>query len=233
VNATTGVAAAIGAGTFAPGSGFTSSASFTTSSLPVGSDTITASYAGNMDFAGATLPTIVETITPSSIAGSFTLTVAPNPVSISAGSVAQLTVTVTPQNGFTQGVNLACANLPFGTSCSFADSTIASGGGATTLTVETTAPQGCGVSATSSSGGIGSAAPFALAGVVLLLVPGKRRWLRVGVVVAAIAAAMQISGCGNCIGSGTRPGTYTFEVIGTAAGSSTTQSQLVTMMATN
>ena len=44
----------------------------------------------------------------------FTVSVTPNPVSAGVGYPTVLTVTVTPQNGFAEGVNLACGNLPIG-----------------------------------------------------------------------------------------------------------------------
>jgi hypothetical protein len=58
----------------------------------------------------------------------------------------------------------------------------------------------------------------ALAGLLALFLPGRRRWLRVLAIVAVAAAAAQITGCGNCTDLGTRPGTYTFQVTGTFAG---------------
>ena len=237
VNTATGVATPIGTGTFTPGSGFTSTATFTTSALPIGSDSITASYAATTDFAAATFPTIIETIT-ASLAGSFTVTVTPNPVSAGVGLGTLLLVTVTPQNGFSQGVNLTCSNLPNEASCIFVNPAIAAGGGATTLIVETTAPHTCGTTAPYFYGGTGKgplAAPFALpalAGLMLLIVPGRRRWLRALVAMAVVAAITQISGCGTCTDLGTRPATYTFQVTGTAASSSTATTQTVTMNVT-
>jgi hypothetical protein len=237
VNTTTGISTPIGTGSFAPGSGFTSTATFTTSTLPVGNDSITASYAGNTDFAGATFPTIVETIT-ASLSGTFTVTVTPNPVSIGVGYGAILNVTVAPQNGFSQGVNLACSNLPNEATCTFLNPSIATGGGSTTLIVQTTSPHTCGTTTPYFYGGIGKgplAAPFALptlAALVLLIVPGRRRWLRALMAVVAVVAITQISGCSTCTDLGTRPATYTFQVTGTATSSSTTQAQAVTMTVT-
>jgi len=237
VNTATGVATPIGTGTFTPGSGFTGTATFTTSALPIGSDSITASYAATTDFAAATFPTIIETIT-ASLAGSFTVTVTPNPVSAGVGEGAVLLVTVTPQNGFSQGVNLTCSNLPNEASCIFVNPAIPAGGGATTLIVETTAPHTCGTTAPYFYGGTGNgplAAPFALpalAGLMLLIVPGRRRWLRALVAVVVVAAVTQISGCGTCTDLGTRPATYIFQVTGTAASSSTATTQTVTMNVT-
>jgi hypothetical protein len=63
-----------------------------------------------------------------------------------------------------------------------------------------------------------------LAGLVGGLVPGRRRrWLRGLIALAAVAVAMQLSGCGNCTDLGTRPGTYTVQVVGTATGSGTSE----------
>jgi len=237
VNPTTGIATPIGTGTFAPGTGLTSSATFTTSSLPVGNDSITASYAATTDFAGATFPTIIEVITPS-LNGTFSIAVTPNPVSVGVGYGAILSVTVAPQNGFSQGVNLTCTNLPTEASCTFLNPAIAAGGGATTLIVQTTSPHTCGTTTPYFYGGMGKgplAAPFvlpALAGLALLIVPGRRRWLRALLAVVAIAAVTQISGCSTCTDLGTRPATYTFQVTGTAASSPTTQAQTVTMTVT-
>ena len=237
LNPATGLATPIGTGTFVPGSGFTSTATFTTSSLPIGNDSITASYATTTDFAAATFPTIIETIT-ASLSGSFTVTVTPNPVSVGVGYGAILTVTVAPQNNFSQGVNLTCSNLPSEASCTFLNPTIAAGGGATTLIVQTTSPHTCGTTTPYFYGRVGKgplASPFALptlAGLALLIVPGRRRWLRALLAVVAVAAVTQISGCSTCTDLGTRPATYTFQVTGTASSSSTTQAQPVTMTVT-
>jgi hypothetical protein len=104
--------------------------------------------------------------------------------------------------------------------------------------VQTTSPHTCGTTTPYFYGSLGKgplAAPFALpamAGLVLLIVPGRRRWLRALLAVAAVASIAQISGCSTCTDLGTRPATYTFQVTGTATGSSTTQAQAVTMTVT-
>jgi hypothetical protein len=219
----------------ASASGTSSTATFATSSLPVGMDLITATYAPTLDFGGATA-TFTETITPS-LAGSFTLTVAPTPVSVGVGYSTLLTVTVTPQNGFTQAVNLACANLPVEASCFFDTQSLTNGGGVTSLIVATTAPHTCGATQPYFLGFNGSqAAPFALpalAGLFALFVPGRRRrWLRVLIAVAAVAGLAQVTGCGTCTDLGTKPATYTFQVTGTASGTGAVQSQPVTITVT-
>jgi hypothetical protein len=204
--------------------------------LPQGTDVVTATYAATPNFNGA-LATFTETIT-ASLAGSFSITVTPTPVTVGVGYSTLLVVTVTPQNGFAQGVNLTCANLPTEASCLFDNAAIAPGGGTTNLVVGTTAPHTCGTTQPyflGSNGGGPGIAPVALpalAGLALMFVPGKRRWLRSLIAMAVVAAATQMTGCGTCSDLGTRPATYTFQVVGTASSSSTTQAQSVTLTVT-
>ena len=221
----------LGTATLVPGAGLSSTATFTTSALPLGTDTITASYAGNMDFAAA-MATTTETITPSQ-AGSFALTVTPNPASVGVGLGSLLSVTVTPANGFSQAVNLACGALPTEMTCTFPEATVAAGAGPATLMVQTTAPHSCGTNTPYFEGENGGGAiPFVLAGLIALFVPRRRRWLRMLIALIAIAGAMQMTGCGNCTDLGTRPATYTIQVTGKAAGSGEVVSQAVTVNVT-
>jgi hypothetical protein len=67
-------------------------ATFTTGSLPAGSDSLTAAYSGNIDFAASTSAAVVETITGT--ATSTALSASPNPAV--AGQAVVLTATVTP-----------------------------------------------------------------------------------------------------------------------------------------
>ena len=226
----------IGTATLTPSAtGFTSTAIFTTSTLPVGTDPITASYAATLDFAAATSAVFNETITPL-LTGSFTLTVTPNPVTNGVGYATALTVTVTAKNGFVQTVNLACGNLPYEAACSFVAPSIAGGSGPTTLFVTSTAPHSCGTTQPyflgSNNGGPGMTplALPALAGLAVMFIPGKRRWLRALVATIVVAGATQITGCGNCTDLGTRPASYTFQVTGTAAaGPAEVEAQTITL----
>jgi hypothetical protein len=226
----------IGTATLTPSAiGFTSTAIFTTSTLPVGTDPITASYAATLDFAAATSAVFNETITPL-LTGSFTLSVTPNPVTNGVGYATALTVTVTAKSGFVQTVNLACGNLPYEATCSFVAPSIAGGSGSTTLFVTSTAPHSCGTTQPyflgSNNGGPGRmplALP-ALAGLAVMFIPGKRRWLRALVATIVVAGATQITGCGNCTDLGTRPASYTFQVTGTAAaGPAEVEAQTITL----
>jgi hypothetical protein len=226
-------ATTLGTATLVPSTtSFTSTATLTTSTLPVGTDLITATYAGTLDFAAAST-TFTETITPS-ISGTFTLTVTPTPVSVGVGYATLMTVKVTGQSGFAQAVNLTCSNLPLEATCFFDTPQIATGGGTTELVVQTTAPHSCGTTQPyflGSNGGPGIA-PFALAGLLVLVLPGRRRWLRALVALIVVAAATQITGCGNCTDLGTRPATYTFQVTASSTGTSEVESQPVTITVT-
>lgn len=239
--------AVIGTATLAAGSGtvgLAGTATIATSTLPVGQDTITAVYASTTNFTSATA-TWIETVTPAP-AGSFTVTVTPDPAAIGVGRSATLDVTVSPQNGFAQDVTLSCSNLPQEATCAFATPTIAGGSGTTAVIIQTTAPHTCGTSTPyflggNSSAGFGDwfsrhgspAALPAIAGIFAFLVPlRRRRCVKLLIALVAIASTMQITGCGNCTDLGTRPATYTIEVTGTAADSSTAVSQAVTLTVT-
>ena len=183
--------------------------------LPVGQDTVTAVYASTTDFTSASA-TWVETITPAP-AGSFALRVAPNPATVGVGLGAQLIVTVTPANGFAEDVKLSCANLPQEATCVFANSTIASGNGTTSLIVQTTARHKCGTTtpyflgdwggggSTFGRGNVGlNAGELRWQGCSALFLPQRRRrWLRLSDRAGRdCRKRLQMTGCGNCTGPG-------------------------------
>jgi len=217
----TTVIALLGTANLVPGPGLSSTATFTTSALPVGTDSIVAGYGPTTDF-GTAAANMNQVINPQA-SPSFSLAVTPTAVTSLVGEPGSLTVTVTALNGFTQTVNLSCSNLPYEASCIFLGPTI-TGSGSSTLIVSNTAPHTCGTTQpyfVGRSGTGGPLAPFAvpaLAGLLALFLPGRRRWLRALVVLAVAAAAVQMTGCGNCTDLGTRPGIYTFQVTATFAG---------------
>jgi hypothetical protein len=222
-------------------SGVTSSATCTTTSLPVGKDAITASYAATTNFAAANSAAYSETITPP-LTGNFNISVTPNPVSLGVGYGTLLTVTVAASSSFAQDVTLSCGNLPSEASCTFTPSLIHGGRGTTTVFLNTAAPHSCGTNTpyfVGRSGGGGGLMPIALpalAGLIAIFIPGRRRisgrrrWLRALVAMLLTAGVVQITGCSlTCTDLGTKPGTYTFQVTGTAAGSGEVESQDVTL----
>ena len=204
-------------------------ASFSTSSLSVGSHAITASYSGDANSVGSASSVLTETVNGTTTAGSTFSVSVTGAAKVGVGGVANLQVAVAPQTGYMQPVQLSCADLPSESACTFAAHTIPAGGGTTTLQLSTMAPRSCEVAA---SGSTTASLPFAgttVAALLVLFVPGKRRRAIKGllVVLIALGGMATLSGCGNCTDLGTKPGTYTIRVIGTS-GSGTTANVVTT-----
>ena len=114
-------------------------ATCTTSTLPVGTLTITATYQATLDFASSS-GTVVQVVNP----GSFTLSAAPPTQFISGPGSTVYLVTVSSVQSFAGPVTLACSGLPADATCTFATPTVTltgTGNGAsvtTTMTVTTT-----------------------------------------------------------------------------------------------
>lgn len=186
-----------------------------------GSHSVTASYAGNVDSAASVSAAVVETVNPAVIQAQSDVSVAvTGSTTVGVGRTASLTVTVVTKQGYAKPVELSCADLPTESACTFGVETIPAGGGSTTLEVSTIAPHDCGSSTPYfESSGMPFAGP-ALAGLAVLFIPRKRRRGLKGLLIALVAVCgiAALSGCGNCTDLGTRPGTYTFRVIGTPVG---------------
>jgi sugar lactone lactonase YvrE len=86
-----------------------------TTTLPAGTDTITAVYLGDGNFQTSTSNAVTVTVADDTL----TMTVNPNQLNIPGGKTAQVAVTLTPQNGFAGTVNLSCAGLIAGATCQF------------------------------------------------------------------------------------------------------------------
>ena len=191
-------------------------ASFSISSLSVGSHAITASYAGDANSVASVSTVLTETVNGTVTAGSgFSVSVT-GAAKVGIGGVANLQVAVAPQAGYMQPVQLSCADLPSEAACTFATHTIPAGGGTTTLQLSTMAPRSCEVANSESQTAGLPFAGAAVAALLVLLIPGKRRKAIKGLLVALITLCgmATLSGCGACTDLGTKPGTYTIRVIG-------------------
>ncbi|HMH12265.1 MAG TPA: Ig-like domain-containing protein [Edaphobacter sp.] len=195
----------------------TGSATFNTSTLDPGSYSLIASYAGDAMTKGSISSAMVEVVSPSQTASPASFTISAAPVVVKVGQMASIMVKVLPANGFNQQVQLGCTNLPSESSCTFGSAMIRAGGGSTALLLSTMAPHDCGAS-TSYYGSLPYSAP--MAALILLLLPGRRRPAikRLLMVLIAFCGLTTVTGCGNCTDLGTKPGTYTINVIGTAQG---------------
>jgi hypothetical protein len=106
----------VGTGTLSKVSG-AQVATFVTSALPAGTDTITALYEGDTANAGS-ISTILNQVVNEG--ASFTLTANPTTVSIAPGGAAGTsTITVVPSGGFTGSVSLAATGQPTGVTAGF------------------------------------------------------------------------------------------------------------------
>jgi hypothetical protein len=207
-------------------------ATLTTATLAAGVHPVSAVYSGSsagkvpMDSSVyVLLQTVLVSLPPEN---GYQLIVNPTAVSVGVGGSVTLSVAIAGVNPAGQPFLLGCGQLPSGTTCTFAQSTLPSNGGATTLTISTTAPHACGAStpyftARSSPSGNGKPLPWlALCGVVLFAVRRRRR-LR-GLALAGLlclglgVASAPLAGCGGCTDLGTQPLGYHILVKATAQG---------------
>jgi hypothetical protein len=203
-------------------------ATLTTANLAAGLHAITADYGGNPsgnEPTAASVSPVVNQLVLVSLPpeNGYLLIVTPTAVSVGVGSSVTLSVAVAGVNPAGQPFVLGCGQLPSGTSCTFAQSTLPSNGGATTLTIATTAPHACGASTpyfTARGTAPGKGLPWlALAGIVLLGVR-RRRGLALGLLVCLSlgVASAPLAGCGGCTDVGTQPLGYHMLVKATAQG---------------
>jgi len=190
------------------------------SGFAVGRHILTAVYSGDATHQGSTSAPVTVTVLPvAPTTNEFSISVTGSAKTIVGGTV-NLQVTVTPQTGYMQPVQLSCSDLPSEATCAFAASTIPESGGTTTLQVSMMAPRSCEVADSESrTAGL----PFAgttLTALLVLLLPGKRRRTIRSLLVAVLAlcATASLTGCGACTDLGTKPGSYTIRVVGTGSG---------------
>jgi hypothetical protein len=119
------------------------SASFSSSNLAVGTHTITAAYSGDSNYAASTSAALTVTVAAAP-AADYSLTMSSPALTIAQGSSGNLTITVTPKNGFKQAVGFTCSGLPDGGNCAFNPQSVTPAAGAvsTTLTVQLSASAG-------------------------------------------------------------------------------------------
>ena len=207
-------------------------ATFQTSSLKTGTHQITASYAGAPSLTAPTiLPSVstplaqVVTINLTPAPTGFQMTATPAALTLGVGRTGVIAVNILDQSGFNQPVALSCSNLAPETTCVFTPAVVPAGGGIAILQLFTNAPRDCN---TNTPYFLGSNTPLprwplAPGGIVTALTLfafRKRRRLAKTILMAALAATLTtfLSGCGHCTDLGTRPGNYTFQLIGTAQG---------------
>jgi hypothetical protein len=112
-------------------------ATFTTTSLPAGSDSLTAAYSGNAAFAASTSTALMVTV---GTAPTFAVAAPATPVTVAANSSANVNITVSSVGGTYNGtVTLSATGLPTGATATFSPTTVVPGSSsaATTMTIQT------------------------------------------------------------------------------------------------
>ncbi len=203
-------------------------AQYTTTTLAVGTHPITAVYSGGtansityLPSTSAVLNQVVVVSLPPAGTG-FLLLVNPTALSVGVGNTVTVQVSVVALNNFNQTVSLSCGGLPREATCSFAKTEIPVGGGVTTLTIGPSAPHACGAGGPYfvATNGLGTSLPlFALSALGLYFVRKRKRLFQGVALTLALCLLPVLNGCSsNCTDFGTQPGTYTFNVTGTAGG---------------
>jgi hypothetical protein len=162
--------------------------------LASGANTITAIYSGDANWTAATsAPVVIQVTTPN-----FTATATPNPLSVTAGQAAAVSIGTQSILGFSNAISLSCGTLPSGMSC---NSATLQPGASGTITLTTTAP-GTSTSTASIQSKLllGASGTLSLAGLLLLVSPRHRR--RLYRLTAVLAFAVGVIATGSLMGCG-------------------------------
>ena len=202
------------------GSGTISSVSFTTSTLAVGTHTLTAVYTPTcaavicslLGFTGSQSSVVTLVILPQD----FTLNANPPSITIETEHHGSMTLGLTSIGGFAAPITLSCAGtIPEWVTCEFSPQQVVLPAGGTnvpaTLTIDTDAL----LNYKSDARGTGWGRGVVLAGLLPVMLIGfrRRRGLR-GLAVMAVASVMvmAMAACSGQYPAHTTPGTYTVTV---------------------
>lgn len=164
--------------------------------LPPGPHSVHALYSGSGKLRGSVSP-VAEVSAEATSAAGFTATASPTALSVAQGDTATTTITLTPQNGFSEYVSLSCTNLPPDSTCTFLPVNVLVSGtkpSTAVLSIETYAPTGPDAS-------LRRHAPMVLAflfpGILAIAGIGMRRrsWQSAALVLIVLAGFGSMSGC--------------------------------------
>jgi Bacterial Ig-like domain (group 3)/FG-GAP-like repeat len=192
-------------------------ATLTVTTLPTGSQTLSAIYSGDSNFVAANSGTLTETVQDLALTTS-----GPEAQTISRGGTANFVLSLNPTNGttFPAPVNFSVTGLPAGAMAAFTPSALPAGSGPTNVTLSVTLPQ---TTALSPSRGPlpGQASPVSMAWLLLpfTLALGATRRLRqsdilrrkIGRVILCVGTALALCGLTGC-GSNQQPQNYTMTI---------------------
>ena len=147
----------------------------------------------------------------------FTLTVAPQSMTVLAGGRGSASILISGLNSFNSAVSFSCSGLPAGTTCTFAPASVTGSGSSTTLTIA--APV---TAAMNGSSPYSRFFPVAVLAVMFGFINTRRRRTWLLVCLAYVLPLCMLNGCGRDSGSGQStasgsiPGTYTVSITGTS-----------------
>ncbi len=200
-------------------------------SLPVGSQSITATFSGSTDFISSTSNPVIELV----LTPDFTIASTPSSQSVLPLRSVNYSLSVTPVNStFVYPVTFTASGLPPGVTASFNPSTIAAGSGASMTTLTLTAGSQAMMHKKREPFGIPGSTALAL----LILVFGKRgrraasslsRASGLLIALIALAAVTTLSACGGGGFFGHSTKAYTVIVTATSGPNTHTTSVNVTV----
>ncbi len=201
-------------------------ATLTTTSLPVGADSITASYSGDTIFAPSASKAVVVTV----LQPDFTISAAPASLSVTGGQAAQTVLSIVPSNGLSNPPTLACSGLPAGSACTFGASVTKSDGSfSIPLSIATVAL------ASAVRPGAGDGYLFALIPFILFLTKRRKTFLKTIslMLILGVAVVMTtLTGCGGGQSSATAPPHSQTSIITVTAQSSSGATHTATLTLT-
>ncbi|AEU36249.1 Ig-like domain repeat protein [Granulicella mallensis] len=229
-NATTG--AVLGSRILTPGASTTmpSATAYVTASssqLQSGVNSITVSYSGDSNYAASNVSAPAVTL-----AAPFTATINPATLTLAPNATGSVAVTVTPKGAATLNpisLSFSCpATLPAGLACTFSTPVAANGGSVTsTLTLQAATPlivksSPVAAMATHSSQWLGAGTIVSLSGLLILLLPRRRRFNLTVLMIAALLSLSLTSGCSGNNGSNSGSSTPALIATSTAVSLSST-----------
>lgn len=213
--------------------GLNGTATFSTSSLGIGTHPLTAMLTTGADFSGSTSPVVNEVVQ----AYDFALALSRTTVGIPSGDYSNITVTVSPIGGFVGAVSLGCEGVPDHAQCVFPQGSTVSlvdGAKTVTLAINTSDVYGYGKLVSRSTwpanrGRHGEPLIAILLPALGFLGLSQRRQrlvhfvLIVWIVVGLIAVMLCLQSCSGKLPGKTLPGTYALTVVGTNTSGSSLQ----------
>ncbi len=210
-------------------------AAFTTTALPVGSDTVTATYSGDATHNQSTASIAISVSVASP---TFVVTATPSSLSLTAGATGSVTLSLAANGTFSGAISFTCAGAPAAATCTVTPTSLTLGANQTgnVAVIIATTPKNNQYQASNSPWGK-VAGGLSLAGLLLFVMPRRRRLSGTIAVLfltlLSLGSIVALSGCGSG-GSNKYPGTPagTSTITVTASSGSITQTQTIALTVT-